>query len=262
MGQYYKRSGKFNLLLKTQYNTYNSHMFISGKNHIEEYIGAGGKILLIYVKEGYKIPENIAEYIKKHSIKVERVTPKELKRISGDERARNIVAKVPEFEYSDAYKIIQRAIEEKGIALYLDHIEDPVNLGAIIRSAFAFKTAGIILPKNRACRVTPTVIRVSEGYAFKMPIAIITNPMNFIKEARKMGLFILSLERGGEPLSKVSIPKPALLVAGSEGRGVSRKIMENSDMILSIEQSEEINSLNVHVAVSIALYKAFTENQA
>ncbi len=236
-------------------------MFIHGKNQIDEFIKAGGRILTLYVKDGFRMPENIANYVEKNGVKVLKVNLKELKKVARDERARDLVAKIPDFEYSNPYRIVQNAAKTHSIALYLDHIEDPVNLGGIIRSAFAFKAAGILLPKNRACKVTPTVIRVSEGYAFKIPIAIITNPMNFIKEARKMGLFILSLERGGEPLSKISIPKPALLVAGSEGKGVSGKILEVSDMILSIEQSEEINSLNVHVAVSIALYKAFTENQ-
>ncbi len=227
---------------------------------MEEYLRAGGKILRVYVKENYRLPSNIERLLQKHRINVQRITQRELQKLAG-QKARDIVAEVEEYDYANVDDLISEAIGKKGMILYLDHVEDPVNLGAIIRSAFAFGATGIILPKDRACHVTPTVIRVSEGYAFRMPIAIITNPMNFLKNAKKNGLFVLALERGGEPLSKISFPKPAILVAGSEGRGVSEKIMENSDLIVSIEQSEGINSLNVHVAVAIALYKAFTESQ-
>ena len=236
-------------------------MFVYGKNQVEELLRYNGKIKTLYIAHTFVPKGIIKEFIEKNPKVVKKVEQKEIEKIAQNRKARDIVAILSEFEYENPYDLVDKAISEHGILLYLDHIEDPVNLGAIIRSAAAFEAKGIIIPKDRACRITPTVIRVSEGFAFKIPLAMITNPMNFIKEAKKHGLFVASLERGGHPLNKTSFPKPLLLVAGSEGKGVSRKILEHSDIIISIEQSKDVNSLNVHVAVSIALWKAFTENQ-
>jgi len=236
-------------------------MIVYGKNQVEELLRYGGKIKSLYIKDSFVPQGLIRKFIENNNRIVTRVTQKELEKIAGSDKARDVVAILEEFVYHNAFDIVSSTLKSGGILLYLDHVEDPVNLGAIIRSAAAFNATGIIIPKNRACKVTPTVIRVSEGFAFKVPIAMITNPMNFIKEVKKTGLFVISLERGGTPLSKLKLPRPSLLVAGSEGRGVSRKIMENSDLVVSIEQSQEVNSLNVHVAVSIALWKAFTESQ-
>ena len=236
-------------------------MIVYGKNQVEELLRYGGKIKSLYIKDSFVPQGLIRKFIENNNRIVTRVTQKELEKIAGSDKARDVVAILEEFVYHNGFDIVSSTLKSGGILLYLDHVEDPVNLGAIIRSAAAFNATGIIIPKNRACKVTPTVIRVSEGFAFKVPIAMITNPMNFIKEVKKTGLFVISLERGGTPLSKLKLPRPSLLVAGSEGRGVSRKIMENSDLVVSIEQSQEVNSLNVHVAVSIALWKAFTESQ-
>ncbi len=236
-------------------------MIVYGKNQVEELLKYGGKIKSLYLKNSFTPHGIIKRFVEQNQKIVSRVTQKELEQIAKTEKARDVVAVLEEFRYHNAFDLLHTTLQNAGTLIYLDHVEDPVNLGAIIRSAAAFRAEGIIIPKNRACKVTPTVIRVSEGFAFKVPIAIITNPTNFIKEAKKRGLFVISLERGGTFLSKISLPAPMLLVAGSEGRGVSRKILEKSDLVVSIEQSEEINSLNVHVAVSIALWKVFTENQ-
>lgn len=236
-------------------------MVVFGKNQVEELIKYGGKIKTLYIKKSF-IPQGIIKnFTEKHSELVKWVSQNELVKIAQNKKARDIVAILSEFKYYNVYELLDETLQKNGILLYLDHIEDPVNLGAIIRSAAAFEVQGIIIPKNRACKVTPTVIRISEGFAFKVPISIITNPMNLIKEIKKYGLFVVSLERGGNPLKNTTLPHPALLVAGSEGKGVSKKILEYSDIVVSIEQSKDVNSLNVHVAVSIALWKFFTENQ-
>lgn len=235
-------------------------MLVFGKNQVEELLKFGGKIKTLYIRNSLKPQGIIKNFIENNPDAVKVVSKADLKKISQNEKARDVIAILEEFDYYDALDVINMAKERRGIVLYLDHIEDPVNLGAIIRSAAAFSVTGIIIPKNRACKITPTVIRVSEGFVFKVPISIITNPLNFIKIVKKEGIFITSLEREGYPLSKVTFPRPLLLIAGSEGKGVSRKIIEASDIVASIEQSKDVNSLNVHVAVSIALWKSFIEN--
>ncbi len=236
-------------------------MIVYGKNQVEELLKYGGKIKALYVRDSF-IPRGIIKkFMENNSHLVSRVNQRELEKIANSNKARDVIAVLEEFTYHNALDLVENTLKNRGVLVYLDHVEDPVNLGAIIRSAAAFNASGIIIPKNRACKVTPTVIRVSEGFAFRVPVALITNPINFIKEVKKEGLFVISLERGGSLLSKLKLPGPSLLVAGSEGRGVSQKIVENSDLVVSIEQSKEVNSLNVHVAVSIALWKMFTENQ-
>ncbi len=233
---------------------YNNYMYISGKNDVIEYIESGNSIKKLFIKYGEKLPDILVKLIRKHNIDLVYLKREELDNLVGHRRHRGIAAKIPDFSYASYQEITDDIERNNGIALYLDHINDPVNLGSIIRSAVGFDISGIILPQDRQVQVTPSVIRVSEGNCFKIKIAKITNPIQFIKRLKKAGIWIASLDMNGENIKKANLPRPLLLIAGAEGRGVSSKIIELSDYVLSIPQSKNLQSLNVAVAVAIALF--------
>jgi 23S rRNA (guanosine2251-2'-O)-methyltransferase len=156
---------------------------------------------------------------------------------------------------------LEKTIKENGYLLFLDRIEDPHNLGAIFRSADAFRVSGIVLPKDRSATITETVVKASTGAVFYVPFAIVNSFSTALREFKEAGGWLFGLEAGGKPLSKVSFPFPLGLVAGSEGRGISKSSLKYLDQLVEIEMGGHVNSLNVSNAVAIALYRIFLERR-
>ena len=148
--------------------------------------------------------------------------------------------------------------EEKGedpFLIILDNIEDPHNLGAIIRTANLAGAHGVIIPKNRAVGVTPTVVKVSSGAAEYMPVARVTNLNQTIEDLKKEGLWIAGADMDGEPMYDVDMTGAVGLVIGNEGEGVSRLVREHCDMTASIPMQGDIDSLNASVAAGVLAYE-------
>ena len=151
-----------------------------------------------------------------------------------------------------------RSAEEKGVdpfLILLDGIEDPHNLGSIIRSAECAGAHGVIIPKNRAVGVTPTVVKVSSGAAEYMPVARVTNLNQTIEDLKKEGLWIAGADMDGESYSKAPLSGPIALVIGAEGAGISRLTREKCDFIVSLPVLGHIDSLNAAVAAGILIYE-------
>ncbi|MEO2066196.1 MAG: 23S rRNA (guanosine(2251)-2'-O)-methyltransferase RlmB [Desulfurobacteriaceae bacterium] len=227
-------------------------MVIYGVNPVAEALRAGYPILKVYVEEGFRDREKVLPLARKLGIKVVKVPKKKLLELSKTKKHQGIVALVSPVKPVDYGELLKRTIDEKGYLLFLDRIEDPHNLGAIFRSADAFKVKGIVLPKDRSVTITETVVKASTGAVFYVPFAVVNSFSTALREFKEAGGWLFGLEAGGKPLSKVSFPFPLGLVAGSEGRGLSRSTLKQVDQLVEIEMGGHVNSLNVSNAAAIS----------
>ena len=184
-----------------------------------------------------------------------------LDEITNGANHQGIVAEVINYNYSSTDEILGpvKKKNKKGLIVVLDHIEDPHNFGAIIRSCVAAGVDGIIIPKNRQALVNSSVIKSSSGNAYIAKIAKVTNLSREIEELKKSGMWVYCLDSKGENLYKSRLTDNIVLVVGNEGTGISENIKKHSDGVISIPMSEDVESLNVSVACSIALYETYRQ---
>ena len=168
-----------------------------------------------------------------------------------------IVAFIPDFKYCDIKDIMLTAERkgEKPFIAILDGIVDPHNLGAIIRTCECAGVHGVIIPQNRACEVNETVYRTSAGAVIHMNVAMVTNLTRTIKDLQKQGVWVYALEAGNKKLYDADFTYPIAIVVGSEGKGVSRLVMETVDEVLSLDMFGQVNSLNASNASAVAVYE-------
>ncbi|MDD2377939.1 MAG: 23S rRNA (guanosine(2251)-2'-O)-methyltransferase RlmB [Bacilli bacterium] len=223
-------------------------MYIYGKNVVKEYIKGNNKIKKIYLYKQFNDQE-ILNGLKDYSINY--VEKYELdKMVKGNHQGIILVGE--DYEYVD----IDSIINDNGVIVMLDHIEDPHNFGAIIRTCEAAGVSGIIIPKNRSVEVTETVIRTSVGASNYVKIAVVTNLSSTIKYLKKKGYWFIGTDMEGTNYKEIDYSGPICLVIGSEGRGMSRIIKESCDYIATIPMKGKVNSLNASVAAGIIVYEA------
>ncbi|WP_297445593.1 23S rRNA (guanosine(2251)-2'-O)-methyltransferase RlmB [Desulfurobacterium sp.] len=228
-------------------------MVIYGVNPIMEALRADYPILKVYVDERFKHRE-ILSLLKKKRIKTVKTGRKKLSEVSRTDKHQGIVALVSPVEPKSFDDLVERTIATGGYLLFLDRVEDPHNLGAIFRSADAFGAAGIVIPKDRSVTITDTVVKASTGAVFYVPFAIVNSFRQSLFEFKEKGGWLIGLEAGGKDISRYSFPYPVGLIAGSEGKGISKPVKKLLDDIVTIPMKGHVNSLNVSNAVAIGLY--------
>lgn len=233
---------------------------VAGRNAVRELLRSGRSVDKLFVKGGVRegsLTVIVAEAIKA-KIPVVEVTQEKLDSLAKGLAHQGVVAMAAEKEYTDVDGILSIARErgETPLVVVLDGIEDPHNLGAIIRCAECAGAHGIIIPKRRSVGVTPTVAKASAGAIEHMAIAKVTNISATIDELKKKGLWIFAAEAGGSAYYETDFNTPAAIVLGSEGFGVGHAIKEKSDFIVSIPMYGKVNSLNVSTAASVILCHA------
>lgn len=166
------------------------------------------------------------------------------------------------YPYADLDAIL-RAKTESPLLLILDHIQDPQNLGTLIRTAEAVGVDGLLLPDRRAAGVTPAVSNASAGAVEHLPVAQVTNLNRTIDQLKKQGVWVAGLDTGDDAISldKADLTGPLALVVGGEGSGLSRLTREKCDFIVQLPMVGQVESLNASVAGSIVLYQAFAERR-
>jgi 23S rRNA (guanosine2251-2'-O)-methyltransferase len=185
------------------------------------------------------------------------VTKERLDQMSETGKHQGVIAVAAAYEYAEVDDILQAA-KDKGEApfiILLDNIEDPHNLGAIIRTANLAGAHGVIIPKNRAVGLTATVARTSAGALNYTPVAKVTNLTKTIEDLKKQGLWFVCADMGGTTMYDLNLTGPIGLVIGNEGEGVSRLVKESCDMIASIPMKGNIDSLNASVAAGVMMYE-------
>ena len=231
---------------------------VVGRNAVRELLKSERGIEKIYVKKGGShegsITVLIAEAVK-NGIPISEVEGPKLDFLAGGTSHQGIVAVASLKEYSSIDDMIALANErgERPLIVIADSIEDPHNLGALIRCAECAGAHGLIIPKRRAVGITPTVYKSSAGAIEHMLIAKVSNIATTVEQLKKKGLWIFASEAGGTPYYETDFDCACAVVLGSEGNGVSHIVKENSDYIVSIPMYGKVNSLNVSTAASVIL---------
>lgn len=239
---------------------------IEGRNPVIEAIRAGKPIDKLYVQDGCNDGPvmTIKREAKKRDIFIKYVARERLDQLSETGKHQGVIAYAAAYEYSEIEDIFAKA-EEKGEAPFvfiLDNIEDPHNLGAIIRTANLAGAHGVIIPKNRAVGLTATVARTSAGALNYTPVVRVTNIAKTIEELKDKGLWFVCADMDGEIMYKQNLTGPIGLVIGNEGEGVSRLVKEKCDYIASIPMKGDIDSLNASVATGVLAYEIVRQRMA
>lgn len=232
---------------------------IEGRNAVLEAYRSGKTIDKLFVLDGCQDGpvKSITREARKHDTIINYVDKERLDQISDTGKHQGVIAISAAYEYAEVEDIL-KAAEDKGEApfvIILDGIEDPHNLGAIIRTANLAGAHGIIIPKRRAVGLTPTVAKTSAGAINYTPVAKVTNINNTIKELKDRGMWFVCADMGGTPMYDLNLTGSIGLVIGNEGEGVSKLVKENCDYIASIPMKGDIDSLNASVATGVLAYE-------
>ena len=229
-------------------------MNISGRNLVMEAIKNNRGVSEVYVvDDNDKALKTLCE---KAKITIKIVDKKYMEK-HFDESHQNIVAVVPEYTYVDPKELISKtSSKEHATVLILDSLEDPHNLGAILRSADATGVDGIIIPKNRSVRLNNTVAKVSTGAIEYVDVALASNLVYVINDLKKAGFWVVGLEMEGSiDYRSYDYRGKIAVVIGSEGHGISRLVKENCDVLVNIPMIGHVNSLNASVSAAIIMYE-------
>jgi 23S rRNA (guanosine2251-2'-O)-methyltransferase len=230
---------------------------IAGRNAVAEALRSGRAIDSVWVSKGEhsgNLPMLIAQ-CKKRDIPIKETDSRKMDTLSRNHQGIIAFAACKEYAHLDD---LFRLAEQRGEAPFFilcDELEDPHNLGAILRTAEAAGAHGVIIPKRRAVGLTATVYKASAGAVEYVPVARVTNLTDTIKELKKRGLWVYGLDMNGENWCAGDLTGAIAVVVGSEGRGISRLVREQCDGILSLPMQGNINSLNASVACGIVLYE-------
>ena len=239
---------------------------IEGRNAVLEAFRSGKTIDRLFVLDGCQDGpvRTIVREAKKHVTIVNFVPKERLDSMSETGHHQGVMAYAAAYEYAEVEDILKIA-EEKGeppFLFLLDGIEDPHNLGAIIRTANLAGAHGVIIPKRRAVGLTATVARTSAGALNYTPVAKVTNMAATIEDLKKRGIWFVCADMGGESMYRLNLTGPIGLVIGNEGEGVSRLVKEKCDMIASIPMKGDIDSLNASVATGVLAYEIVRQRLA
>ena len=232
---------------------------IEGRNAVLEAFRSGKTIDKLFVLDGCQDGpvKSITREARKGDTIINYVSKDRLDQISETGKHQGVIAISAAYDYAEVEDILANA-EKKGEApfiIILDGIEDPHNLGAIIRTANQAGAHGIIIPKRRAVGLTPTVARTSAGAINYTPVAKVTNITQTIKDLKDKGMWFVCADMDGTPMYDLNLTGSIGLVIGNEGDGVSKLVKENCDMIATIPMKGDIDSLNASVATGVLAYE-------
>ena len=222
-------------------------MKVFGRNVFNELKEDLKSIKKVYIANNFSDRE-IIDFIKKNNISHSFM---DIKKMDGmvDGRHQGIIIEINEYEYCN-YKDM---LDDK-VVVMLDHLEDPHNFGAIIRTCEAAGIKSIIIPKDRSVSVNGTVMKTSAGALEHVRIAMVSNLVNVIKDFQENGFYAYAADMDGENYRDVDFADKVLLIIGNEGHGIARLVRDNCDQVLAIPQYGKINSLNASVAAAILIY--------
>ena len=232
---------------------------IEGRNAVIEAYRAGRPIDKLFILDGCQDGPilTIKREAKAKQTPVKFVTKERLDQLSETGKHQGVIAYAAAYEYATVEEILDNA-RQKGEAPFLfllDNIEDPHNLGAIIRTANLAGAHGVIVPKNRAAGLTAVVAKTSAGALNFTPVAMVTNLAKTIEELKKEGIWFVCADMGGTTMYDLNLKGPIGLVIGNEGEGVGRLVKEKCDMVASIPMKGDIDSLNASVAAGVLAYE-------
>ncbi len=228
-------------------------MIVSGKNVVKETLNSNTKITKALICKDFSDKKLVYE-LQKRNICIEYVTKNEIDKIA-KENNQGIILYIPDYEYC---KLDELLVNDKPFIVILDHIEDPHNFGAIIRTCEAAGVDGIIIPKDRSVSVNSTVMKTSAGALNNVKICMVTNINRTIDYLKENGIWVVGADMDDSvSCFEADFNIPIALVIGSEGFGISKLVREKCDYVVNIPMKGKVNSLNASVAAGILIYKIF-----
>ena len=238
-------------------------MRIEGKNAVNEALRAGKAVykILINIDVTQVQFAGIVALAKKANVKIEYCERKILDGLSATKNHQGIIAEMEDFTYSGIDDILALALKrgEPPFVVILDGVEDPHNLGSVIRVCDCAGVHGIILPKHNACPINETVAKVSAGAIGHMLVAKVTNINSTVEELKKMGVWVYAAELGGENIYKQNLTGPLCLIIGSEGKGIHQLTKKICDGVVTLPMRGKVNSLNASVACGVVVFEALRQ---
>lgn len=241
-----------------------NELLVFGKNAVLESLKSGHSIDKVFVTKSGHVEgslQKIVDEAKGHGVVVKFVEKEKLDSITNHGKHQGVAAYLAAQDYVELPELFARAEAEgeSPFFIILDGIEDPHNLGAIIRTANVVGAHGVIIPKNRAVSLTATVAKTSAGAIAYTPVCKVTNLARTIEELQSKGVWITGADMDGSPMYDVDFKGAIGLVIGSEGKGISRLVRERCDFIASIPMKGDVNSLNASVAAGVLMYEAMRQ---
>ena len=234
-------------------------MYVYGKNVLKELLNSNKTIYKAYLQENLK-DSNIADMLNKKNVKTFYLSKNNLDKIT-KENHQGVILEIDDYKYYTLNDVLNNRSSNPFIVI-LDHVEDPHNFGAIIRTCEAAKVDFIIIPKNRSASVNATVMKTSAGALTNVKIAMVTNLNNTIKKLKDSGYWIIGTDMDTNvSYDELDYDMPVCLIIGSEGFGMSKLVKDNCDFIVSIPMYGKVNSLNASVASAIVIYEVLEKRQ-
>lgn len=235
-----------------------------GRNPVIEALKHKDRVEKLLVQDGSQGSiKKIIALAKENKIKIDFVNKGKLDKIAEGKNHQGVIGFISSYEYVSLEEILGKQEDNKNsFVLILDGIEDPHNLGSIMRTAECAGVNGIIIPKRNSCGLTETVAKTSAGAIEYMPVARVTNIGRTIDELKEKGYWIYACNMGGEPFYDVNYEGKIAIVIGNEGKGISRLVMEKCDFTVSIPMFGEISSLNASNAASILMYEVVKQRNS
>ncbi len=238
---------------------------VEGRNPVIEILKSRRSIKKLVAAKGLDHSGNkIIKQAKDLGLRVEYVDRGQLDRLSQTGAHQGIIALVAKHRYAGGPEVIidrARSRSQEPLVVVLDKINDPHNLGAIIRTAYCSGAHGIIIPKRNAVGVTPVVVKSAAGATEYLPVVQVTNIARTLEQMKDMGLWIAGADMDGQEMYSTDLKGPLALVVGSEGKGISRLVKEKCDFIVSVPMKGDISSLNVSVAAGVLLYEVLRQRE-
>ncbi len=239
---------------------------IWGRQTVREALAGSLPLLRILIQEGSSGPviTEIKQWTAERGIPVETLPRVKLDAMVQGENHQGLLAYIAPYRYHDIEELLQQAGQSPAppFLLILDHLQDPHNLGSLLRTAAAAGVDGVIIPRDRACGITPAVYKTSAGYALHLPVAQVVNIGREIDRLKAQGFWIAGADMtNAKPFYDADLPFPLALVLGAEGKGLSRLVREKCDLLLRIPMAKEVLSLNVAVAGGIIIYDIYRRRE-
>lgn len=232
--------------------------YIYGKNTVHEALKGDKEVYALYVQNNFK-DNRIVETCRKRNIPLKVVDKQTLDKYAGSKNHQGIVASVEGYRYYSIEEILKAIPEDKQpLLLMLDGLEDPHNLGAILRTCDALQVDGVIIGKNRSVSLNSTVAKVSTGAIDHVKVAQVTNLTRTLDDLKKQSFWVVGCElENSQDYRAVDYNMPTVIVVGSEGFGISRLVKNSCDINVSIPMEGHVNSLNASVATAVILYQVY-----
>ena len=234
--------------------------WLAGKNPVMEALKSGRPLEKLFIADGVKASNTVhlMQLAKERGIVVQRVKRQKLDQLTGGSAHQGIVATVAAYHYRELSDVIaaSQSSNEAPFLIVLDGVEDPHNLGAIIRTADAAGANGVIIPKRRAVGLTATVAKASAGAIEYVPVVRVTNLTRTLQQLKQQGFWVTGAEaEADQAYTEVDFTEPTAIVIGSEGKGISRLVRETCDYLVHLPMRGKVNSLNASVAAALLMYE-------